>query len=45
MDDIDNIEVVSSEVVTDDSANLASDPLPLPEGFPPLDQMRRAANL
>ena len=37
MDDVDNIEVASSEVVTDDSANLASDPLPLPEGSPPLD--------
>ena len=37
MDDVDNINVVSVEVVTDDSANLASDPLPLPESSPPLD--------
>ena len=37
MDDNDNIKVISVEVVTDDSANSASDPLPLPESSPPLD--------
>ena len=37
MDDVDKIEVASSEVVTDDPAKLASDPLPPPEGSPPLE--------
>ena len=37
MDDVDLIEVVHTEVVTEDPAKLASGPVPRPEGSPPLE--------
>ena len=35
MDDLERLHAMDTEVVTDDLANLATDPLPLPEGSPP----------
>ena len=36
MDDLERLHAMDTEVVTDDLANLATDPLPLPESSPPL---------